>query len=89
MADVAELDSTIDVDGSPPADASSFALARLSATRPLDPTFGTGGRLVVPLPAGGYASAVVEQPDGTVLVAGLAFTAGSTSVRIVLVRLAA
>jgi uncharacterized delta-60 repeat protein len=67
----------------------SLAVARLGAGGALDATFGTGGRTLVALPAGGHASALAELPDGRVAVAGLAFTEGATDVRLVLVRLAA
>jgi|tagenome__1003787_1003787.scaffolds.fasta_scaffold20974692_3 uncharacterized delta-60 repeat protein len=49
------------------------ALARLTRTGALDRKFGVRGRrLTRPVPAGGYAKAVLLLPDGRILVGGLA-----------------
>ncbi|HKD34448.1 MAG TPA: hypothetical protein VKB73_13445 [Gaiellaceae bacterium] len=51
-----------------------IAVARLRANGRLDRTFGGGGkRLTRPGPHGGYADAVVRQPDGRIVVAGGVF----------------
>jgi uncharacterized delta-60 repeat protein len=51
-----------------------IAVARLRANGRLDRTFGAGGkRLTRPGPHGGYADAVVRQPDGRIVVAGRVF----------------
>jgi uncharacterized delta-60 repeat protein len=60
----------------------AFALARLNANGVLDPTFGSGGKVVVPF--GEFRSearAVVIQPDGRIV------AAGSTADDIAVVRL--
>jgi uncharacterized delta-60 repeat protein len=50
-----------------------FALARLTTSGELDPTFGTGGRVVTPgVGNNAQANAVVLQPDGKIVVAGSA-----------------
>jgi uncharacterized delta-60 repeat protein len=64
-----------------------FSVARLTATGPLDTTFGTGGAVVVSLPMGGQASVVLTQPDGRILVVGQGFTSSTTLQRVVIARL--
>jgi uncharacterized delta-60 repeat protein len=51
---------------------SDFALARYNTDGSLDATFGTGGRVHTdfPLDQGGFASALVIQPDGKIVLAG-------------------
>jgi uncharacterized delta-60 repeat protein len=51
---------------------SDFALARYNTDGSLDATFGTGGRVHTnfPLDRGGFASALVIQPDGKIVLAG-------------------
>ncbi|HLL16743.1 MAG TPA: Calx-beta domain-containing protein [Pyrinomonadaceae bacterium] len=53
---------------------SDFALARYNADGSLDTTFGTGGRVHTdfPLAQGGFANALVIQPDGKIVLAGSA-----------------
>jgi uncharacterized delta-60 repeat protein len=50
----------------------TFALARYNRDGSLDPSFGTGGKVSTPVPAGDDAAvqAVAVQPDGTVAAAG-------------------
>ena len=51
-----------------------IAVARLQPNGRLDRSFGAGGRrLTRPGPHGGYANAVVQQPDGRIVVAGRVF----------------
>jgi uncharacterized delta-60 repeat protein len=51
---------------------SDFALTRYNTDGTLDVTFGTGGRVHTdfPLDRGGFASALVIQPDGKIVLAG-------------------
>ncbi|PYE53229.1 delta-60 repeat domain-containing protein, partial [Deinococcus yavapaiensis] len=52
---------------------SDLALARYNSNGTLDTTFGTNGRVVMPIGSGeDYAAALVVQPDGKILVAGTA-----------------
>lgn len=57
-----------------------FALvvpARVSAAPgDLDPTFGTGGVVTLPVAVHSYANAVAMQPDGKIVLAGYAYTSG-------------
>jgi uncharacterized delta-60 repeat protein len=54
-----------------------IAVARLRANGRLDRAFGSGGtRLTRPGPHGGYADAVVQHPDGRIVVAGRVFDDG-------------
>ncbi len=54
-----------------------IAVARLRANGRLDRSFGAGGkRLTRPGPHGGYADAVVQQPNGWIVVAGRVFDDG-------------
>jgi uncharacterized delta-60 repeat protein len=51
-----------------------IAVAQLQPNGPLDRTFGAGGRKMTrPGPHGGYADAIVQQPDGRIVVAGRMF----------------
>src|SRR5206468_2251134 len=65
----------------PPAvSAGQIIVARLTASGQPDPTFGSGGTTIVDLPTGSignsFAAALALQPDGGVLVAGLAHSGG-------------
>ncbi|HEX2023409.1 MAG TPA: delta-60 repeat domain-containing protein [Acidimicrobiales bacterium] len=51
-------------------DAAAFAVVRYNANGTLDPTFGTGGKVITAVGANDFAAAVAIQPDGKVLVAG-------------------
>lgn len=53
---------------------SDFALTRYNTDGSLDPTFGTGGRVHTDFPVGmgGFAHALVIQPDGKIVLAGSA-----------------
>jgi len=51
-----------------------FALARFEADGSLDPTFGTGGKVVTALRASDAISAAALQPDGKIVVAGFSST---------------
>ncbi|HEX9917922.1 MAG TPA: delta-60 repeat domain-containing protein, partial [Pyrinomonadaceae bacterium] len=59
---------------------SDFALARYNTDGSLDGTFGVGGRVHTdfPLDQGGFASALVIQPDGKIVVAGEATDASQS-----------
>jgi uncharacterized delta-60 repeat protein len=48
----------------------AFALARYNLDGFLDTTFGTGGRVVTQVGAGGYARAMVIQKNGKIVVTG-------------------
>jgi uncharacterized delta-60 repeat protein len=64
-----------------------FALARFNTDGSLDPTFGTGGRVITDLGTGGssFAYGVVVQADGKIVAAGYAGD-GTGSSRFALVR---
>lgn len=64
----------------------ALAVARLTTTGALDPTFANGGRFTTTLTAGARASVAAEQPDGKVVVAGMAFIEGSLDINLVLLR---
>ena len=50
---------------------SDFALARYTAAGALDPSFGTGGKVITPIGSSGdYCRSVAVQSDGKILVAG-------------------
>jgi uncharacterized delta-60 repeat protein len=76
------------VDGDPgPAIQDQFGMVRYDATGKVDPSFGTGGGLRVGFFAGrsAEATAILEQPDGKIVVAGRTSTAAGT--RFALTRL--
>ncbi|HET9197924.1 MAG TPA: delta-60 repeat domain-containing protein [Solirubrobacterales bacterium] len=50
----------------------SLLLVRLLADGQIDPGFGQGGKVVVPVPGGAEARTVAVQPDGRIVVAGAA-----------------
>ena len=53
---------------------SDFTLARYTAAGALDTSFGTGGKVVTPIGSGSdNGNAMLLQPDGTILVGGLAW----------------
>jgi uncharacterized delta-60 repeat protein len=58
----------------------AFALARLTSEGVLDPTFGTGGKVLTQMPLGGVPResvlrSLVARPDGTVIAGGTVYTA--------------
>jgi len=58
-----------------------FGLARYRPNGTLDPRFGTGGRVLTSFPRGGSGdAALAEQPDGKLVVAGVAWAAKNQSV---------
>jgi uncharacterized delta-60 repeat protein len=57
-----------------------FVLARYSSNGTLDPTFGSGGRVVTQVGAGGEADAIVLQPDGKIFVGGTTLAKSGESV---------
>ena len=68
---------------------SALVAARYDGNGTLDPTFGSGGRLVVPLPGSFDLADVVLQPDGKLVVAGTMPSAPFLSRDFALVRLLA
>ena len=59
---------------------SEIALVRLTRNGALDRSFGRRGRtLTNPAPGGGLANAVLVQPDGRIVIAGLAYRATDSS----------
>jgi uncharacterized delta-60 repeat protein len=54
--------------------ARQFAAARLNASGTLDASFGNGGVVMVPIGSTAFADALVLNPDGTLVLAGNAFT---------------
>ena len=67
----------------------ALVAARYDGNGSLDPTFGSGGRLVVPLPGSFDLADVVLQPDGKLVVAGTMPSAPFLSRDFALVRLLA
>jgi uncharacterized delta-60 repeat protein len=57
-----------------------FVLARYRSDGTLDPTFGSGGRVVTQVGAGGEADSVVLQADGRILVGGTTIAKSGESV---------
>jgi uncharacterized delta-60 repeat protein len=64
--------------GSGPVPQSFFAVARLNGDGSLDASFGTGGKVITPVPLGTQAVAGLLQPDGRIVVVGS--TQGNSSV---------
>ena len=64
----------------------TFHVLRFLPSGAADTTFGIGGRLAIPMPAGALASALALQPDGRIVVAGSA-DAGTGSSDFALARL--
>ncbi|MFN3564716.1 MAG: hypothetical protein ACK4V1_01855 [Burkholderiaceae bacterium] len=55
-----------------------FALARYNADGTLDPTFGSGGKVLTPIGAGhDYAFALALAPDGKIVVVGMSSNGGN------------
>ena len=57
-----------------------FGLARLTPSGPLDGTFGQRGRVVTDFTRGANATALALQPDGKIVLAGVAHASGSNYV---------
>ena len=55
-----------------------FALARHNADGSLDPTFGSGGKVVTSLGTSAMIHAVALQPDGKIVVGGRVYSGGSS-----------
>jgi uncharacterized delta-60 repeat protein len=51
-------------------------LPAVGAPGDLDPTFGTGGVVTLPIAVHSYANALAIQPDGKIVLAGYAYTSG-------------
>lgn len=66
-----------------------FAAVRLSPSGVLDASFGTGGRVTLPVSTTNWdeATALVQQADGKLLLGGWVYTGNSSSADTVLVRL--
>ena len=65
-----------------------FSLIRLNANGTLDTSFGSGGKLLVPVGSGGdEGQSVVVQPDGKIIVAGYSDAGSATGWDYSLVRL--
>jgi uncharacterized delta-60 repeat protein len=75
----------------PAVNQSEFAIARLTWSGAPDPTFGTGGQVIVDVAAGGgSAYAVAVQPDGKVIAVGQAVATAAqptSDIRFAVVRL--
>jgi uncharacterized delta-60 repeat protein len=63
-----------------------FLASNAAAAGVLDPTFGTNGKVSTSMGGNAQASAVVVQPDGKIIVAGIVFN-GATSSDAALIRL--
>jgi uncharacterized delta-60 repeat protein len=55
-----------------------FAIARYNADGTLDPTFGSGGKVITDIDQQDFASGVIVQADGKIVVAGYSGSGGNT-----------
>lgn len=70
-------------------DGSDLAVVRLLPNGNLDPSFGSGGRVVLDLGSGAAALAIAITDDGSIVVAGRNYAPGTSAERMLLVRLLA